>query len=81
MNLNDVIEPLRKKGYVERDPKENKKVFYEFGLQNFMVSDIAKKLEFTYKDGVVEEVVLTQYWFGSTTFKTIATIEELLNNI
>lgn len=81
MNLNDVIEPLIKRGYVERDPKENKKVFYEFGLQNFMVSDIAKKLEFTYKDGVVDEVVLTQYWFGSTTFKTITTIEELLNNI
>ncbi len=81
MNLNDVIEPLIKRGYVERDPKENKKVFYEFGLQNFMVSDIAKKLEFTYKDGVVEEVVLTQYWFGNTTFKTITTIEELLNNI
>ena len=81
MNLNDVIEPLIKRGYVERDPKENKKVFYEFGLQNFMVSDIAKKLEFTHKDGVVDEIVLTQYWFGSTTFKTITTIEELLNNI
>ena len=81
MKFTDVVEPLRKRGYVEKDTLENHRVFYEFGTLDFLTSDVAKKFEFDYKDGTVEEITMTQYWFGSTTFKKISTIDELLQNV
>ena len=81
MKFTDVVEPLRKRGYVEKDTLENHRVFYEFGTLDFLTSDVAKKFEFDYKDGVVEEITMTQYWFGTTTFKKISTIDELLQNV
>ena len=81
MKFSDVVEPLRKRGYVEKDTLENHRVFYEFGTLDFLTSDVAKKFEFDYKDGAVDEITMTQYWFGSTTFKKIDTIEELLQYV
>ena len=40
-----------------------------------------KKYEMDYKDGNVEEIVMTQYWFGKTEFKHIKTLEELYDSV
>ncbi len=81
MKFSEVVEPFRKRGYVEKETLENHRVFYEFGTLDFLTSEVAKKFEFDYKDGAVEEITMTQYWFGSTTFKKITTIDELLLNV
>ncbi len=78
MKFSEVVELFRTRGYVEKKTLENHRVFYEFGTLDFLTSDVAKKFEFDYKDGAVEEITMTQYWFGSTTFKKIITIDELL---
>ena len=80
MKFAEVAEWLRKRGYLEKEPIDHVRVFYEFGSMDFLYSDVAKKFECRYKDGEVEELVMTQYWFGATTFKTITTIEELIKN-
>jgi hypothetical protein len=46
-----------------------------------MYNECAKKFDMDYKDGNVEKVVMTQFWFGTTSFKDIFTIEELENSI
>ena len=80
MSFSEIAELLRKRGYTEKEPMENVRVFYEFGVMDFLISDVAKKFEVRYDDGKVEEVVMVQYWFGTTNFKTIKTIEELREN-
>lgn len=77
MKFTDVVELLRKRGYVEKETCDHYRVFYEFGTLDFLTSDVAKKFEFSYEDGVIEEVTMTQYWFGTTTFKKITGIDEL----
>ena len=77
MKFVDVAEIFRKRGYVEREPKDHYRVFYEFGVMDFLYSDVAKKYEMEYHDGEVEEVTMTQFFYGTTTFKTLKTIEEI----
>ena len=48
---------------------------------DFLYSDVAKKFECDYFDGKVDKVVMTQYWFGTTSFKEILTIEELYDSV
>ena len=48
---------------------------------DFLISDVAKKYEMDYFDGEVEKVIMTQYWFGTTEFKTILTLDELYNSL
>ena len=81
MKFSDIADALWKRGYIDREHVDHHRVFYEFGTMDFLYSDVAKKFEFDYHDGEVDEVVMTQYWFGTTTFKTIKTIEELYDNI
>lgn len=81
MQFAEVAEQFRKRGYIEKEPKDHYRVFYEFGTLDFLISDVAKKFECKYKDGEVDEVIMTQYWFGTTTFKTITTIEELIKYV
>ena len=80
MKFSAVVEHLRKRGYSETEPKENYRVFYEFGTLDFLITDAGKKFECRYKDDEVEDLTMTLYWFGTTTFKTITTIEELIKN-
>ena len=77
MKFSEIAEYLRKRGYTEYETKDNHMVFYEFGKMDFMYNDCAKRFEFDYYDGNVDKVVMTQYWFGKTTFKDIVTLEEL----
>ena len=81
MRFSEIAEILRKRGYVEREPMENVRVFYEFGTMDFLISDVAKKFEVRYDNGNVEEVTMVQYWLGTTNIKTIKTIEELRENV
>lgn len=81
MKFSDISTLLRKRGYIDYETIPNHRVFYEFGKMDFMYSDVAKKFEFDYKDGKVEKVVMTQFWFGHTYFKDITTIEDLENSI
>ena len=81
MKFSDIAECLRKHGYTEKETLPHHLVFYEFGTMNFLISDIAKKYEMDYFDGEVEKVVMTQYWFGTTEFKTILTLDELYNSL
>ena len=81
MKFTDVAEQLRKRGYIDKETTDHHRVFYEFGVMDFLYSETAKKFEFDYHDGEVDEIFMTQYWFGTTTLKKITTIEELYDNI
>ena len=81
MTFQEVAEFLRKRGYTEYDTVENHRVFYEFGKMDFLYNDCAKKFDVDYKDGDAKKVVMTQYWFGRTTFKDITTLEELYASV
>ena len=81
MQFSDIADLLRKRGYTERETVERHRVFYEFGTMDFLYNDVAKKFECDYKDGKVDKIVMTQYWFGSTTFKDIYDLEELKANV
>ena len=81
MNFAEIATFLRRIGYVDYETIPNHRVFYEFGKMDFMYNDCAKKFDLDYIDGKVEKIVMTQFWFGKTTFKDIFTIEELENSI
>lgn len=40
MKFIDVVEPLRKRGYVEREPNDHYRVFCEFDTLDFLYSDV-----------------------------------------
>ncbi len=77
MKFGEVAEIFRKRGYCEREIKEGYRVFYEFGVMDFLYSDTAKRFEVFYKDVDVEKIVMTQYWFKTTEFRDIETLEDL----
>ena len=81
MKFSEIATFLRRIGYVDYETILNHRVFYEFGKIDFMYNDCAKKFDMDYKDGNVEKVVMTQFWFGTTSFKDIFTIEDLENSI
>lgn len=81
MEFSEIAEFLRRMGYTEKETLDHHRVFYEFGTMDFLYSDVAKKFECDYFDGKVDKVVMTQYWFGTTTFKEILTIEELYDSV
>ena len=81
MKFSEIATFLRRIGYVDYETILNHRVFYEFGKMDFMYNDCAKKFDMDYKDGNVEKVVMTQFWFGTTSFKDIFTIEDLENSI
>ena len=72
---------LRKCGYVEREPREGLRVFYEFGTLDFLSADCAKKYEVEYEDGKVNKATMVQYWYGRTAIKEITSLEELYGSI
>ena len=74
MKFSEIAELLRKRGYVEREPKDHYRIFYEFGAMDFLYADVAKKYEMEYRDGEVNEVVMIEYRFGETEFKYIKTV-------
>ena len=77
MKFYEVAEILRKHGYREREIKEGYRVFYEFGVMDFLYSDTAKRFEVFYEDAGIEKIVMTQYWFKTTEFRDIETLEDL----
>lgn len=77
MKFSEIFDLVSKRGYIDREPKDNYRIFYEFGTMDFLISDVAKKFECEYKDGEVEKIIMTQFWFGTTTFKEITDIDEL----
>ena len=81
MEFSEIAGFLRKLGYIDKETVDNHRVFYEFGTMDFLYSDVAKKYEMDYKDGNVEEIIMTQYWFGKTEFKHIKTLEELYDSV
>ena len=81
MKFTEIAELLRKRGYTEKETKDNYRVFYEFGTMDFLYSDTAKKYEMEYHCGEVDEVIMTQYWFGKTEFKHIKSLEELRDSL
>jgi len=81
MLFSDIADLLRKRGYTDYETKDHYRVFYEFDKMDFLYNDCVKKFEMDYHDGQVEKVVMVQYFFGSTTFKDITTLEELKESI
>ena len=81
MKFVDVAEIFRKRGYVERETNDHHSTFYEFGTMDFLTEDVVKKYDVDYKDGDVGEVTMTQFFYGTTTFKTLKTIEEIKASI
>lgn len=81
MKFSEIATFLRRIGYVDYETKQNHRVFYEFGKMDFMYNECAKKFDLDYKDGNAEKVVMTQFWFGTTSFKDIFTIEDLENSV
>ena len=81
MTFFEAADILRKRGYVERETGDRRRTFYEFDTWDFLTSDVAKKFDIEYKDGEVEKMVCTQYFFGTTTFKEINDLEELKTNV
>ena len=81
MDFDEIESFLRKCGYIDKETKENHRVFYEFGVMDFLYSDVAKRYEMDYCGGNVDKIIMTQYWFGKTFFKEITTIEELYDSI
>lgn len=81
MQFSEIAEILRKRGYSDYETKDHHRIFYEFGKLDFLYNECAKKFEFDYFDGNVEKIIMTQYWFGTTTFKDILNIDELKYNV
>lgn len=81
MNFGEIAELLWKRGYSDYETIEHHRVFYEFDKLDFLYNDCAKRFEMDYYNGEVEKIVMTQYWFQTTTFKDIFTIDELLKSI
>ena len=81
MNFDEIAAFLRRCGYTDYEIKEHHRVFYEFGKMDFLYNQCAKKFDLDYYDGKVEKIIMTQFWFGKTTFKEINTIEELEDSI
>ena len=81
MEFSEIAGFLRKLGYIDKETTDHHRVFYEFDTMDFLYSDAAKKYEMDYKDGNVEEIIMTQYWFGKTEFKHIKTLEELRDSL
>lgn len=81
MWFSEVAEVLRARGYTEKETTDHHRVFYEFSTMDFLYSDCAKKFDIDYKDGKIEKIVMTQYWFGTTSFTTIESIEDLEFNV
>lgn len=82
MTFFEAADILRKRGYVERETGGGRRTFYEFDTWDFLTSDMAKKFDIEYdKNGLVEKLVYTQYFFGNTTFKDINDLEELKANL
>ena len=81
MEFSEIVDLLWKRGYIDKELRDNYRVFYEFGTMDFLYSDVVKKFEFEYHDGKVEKVIMTQYWFGKTEFKEISTLGELYASI
>lgn len=81
MSFEEFADLLRKRGYTEKEVKENFCVFYEFGVMDFLYSDCAKKYEVEHKDGEITKAVMVQYWFGTTNFKEIGSIDQLRDSL
>ena len=81
MNFSEFAGFLRKVGYSDYETTENHRVFYEFSKTDFLYSNCAKKFDVDYKDGKITKAVMTQYWFGTTTFKDINTLDDLYDSI
>ena len=81
MTFIEIADTLRKRGYTDYETIDHHRVFYEFGKMDFLYNDCAKRFDMDYYDGKVEKVVMTQYWFGKTTFKDIFTVEELIKSL
>ena len=81
MKFSEIAEFLRKRGYVEYETKDHHMVFYEYNKLDFLYIDCAKRYEFDYYDGNVDKVVMTQYWYNTTYFKDIFSMEELEQSI
>lgn len=81
MDFSELATFLRRIGYQDYETVEGHRVFYEFDKMDFLYSDCAKKFDVDYADGVATKVVMVQYWFGTTTFKEISSIEELENSV
>ena len=81
MEFSEIAGFLWKCGYSDREPREKHRVFYEYGIMDFLYGDDVKKFEFDYDDGKVEKVIITHYYCGTTTFKEITSIEELYDSI
>jgi hypothetical protein len=81
MKFSDIANTLWKRGYVDYETKESHRVFYECDKMDFLYNDCAKRFEMDYKNGEVEKIVMTQYWFQTTYFKDIFTIEELIKSL
>ena len=81
MEFSEIAGFLRKLGYNEKETTDHHRVFYEFNTMDFLMSEVAKKYEMDYNDGEVEEITMTQYWFGKTVFKKIKTLEELYDSV
>lgn len=81
MEFSEIAGFLRKCGYSDYETKDHHRVFYEFGKMDFLYNECAKKYDMDYYDGKIEKVIMTQFWFGTTNFKEITTIEELYDSI
>lgn len=81
MQFKEIAEILRRRGYIDYETTSHHRVFYEFNKLDFLYNECAKKFEFDYFDGNVEKIIMTQFWFGTTTFKEILTIDELKYNV
>ena len=81
LKFSEIADFLRKRGYIEREPKDHYRVFYEFDVMDFLYCEVTKKFELEYRDGNVEKVIMVQYWFGKTEFKEITTLEELYKSL
>lgn len=81
MKFSEIAGFLRKLGYNDKETTDHHIVFYEFNTMDFLMSEVAKKYEMDYNDGEVEEITMTQYWFGKTEFKKIKTLEELYDSV
>ena len=81
MQFKEIAEILRKRGYIDYETISHHRVFYEFDKLDFLYNECVKKFEFDYFDGNVEKIIMTQFWFGTTNFKEISTIDELKYNV
>ena len=81
MRFQEIQGFLTKCGYTEREC-DNHHSFYEFGTQDFLYSEVAKRFSCDVDEkGNTDKVILTQYWFGTTTFKEITDINGIYDTI